>query len=94
MRKRRTRLNISSPLRDIPIFPISQYMDLQENVSSSNPKESGTTTIDISISLSNNNNQSSTSVSYSNELDNESVREVKQLIEMFVRDVAEEFSRG
>jgi len=55
----------------------------------SKQKDCGPTKIDINISLSNNSNQNSISVSFSKELATESVRDLKSLIETFVRDVEE-----
>lgn len=70
----------------------SSRLDLVES-STLKPKASGPTKIDINITLSNNNTQSVTSVSYSNELAPDSVRDLKSLIEIFVRDVEEEFGQ-
>jgi hypothetical protein len=58
-----------------------------------NPKESGLTTIDINISLSSGNTQSLTSDSFSKELETKSVKDLQHLIETFVKDVVEVFSK-
>ena len=50
--------------------------------------------IDINISLSDNNIQSSMSASFSNDLDKKSREALQPLIETFVKDVAEVFSKG
>jgi hypothetical protein len=75
------------------IFPISSLgLELGET-SMLKPRGSGRTTIDINISLSSNSTQSLTSDSFSKELPTESVKDLQLLIETFVKDVEEVYSK-
>lgn len=72
---------------------ISQSRNRMVDFSSWKPKDDGSTKIDINISLSNSNIQNLTYDSFSAMLTPESVKEVQQLIETFVKDVAEVFGK-
>lgn len=84
-----------TPYRLFPefTFPTSLFKVGLVDTSMWNPRDSGLTTIDINISLYDNNTQNTTSVSFSNELETESVKEVQQLIETFVKAVEQVFSK-
>jgi len=93
MDMRQSLSNIAFPLWNDPIDPISLFRKHLVDTYMWKPKGDGNTTIDINITLSGPNTQTSTSVSFSAELPTESVKEVQQLTEMYVKAVEAVFGK-